>query len=95
MRLEGGVFQEHRVLLTGTPLQNNTEELFSLLNFLNPGKFSSATAFAKEFGDLKTETQVDKLKEVCGWWGDQEYGGYNVISFGISACLPVENEYQK
>ena len=52
------------MLLTGTPLQNNTEELFSLLNFLNPGKFSSSISFAKDFGDLKTESQVDKLKEV-------------------------------
>ncbi|XP_070187859.1 chromodomain-helicase-DNA-binding protein 8-like isoform X4 [Littorina saxatilis] len=55
---------EHRVLLTGTPLQNNTEELFSLLNFLNPGKFCSASAFIKDFGELKTESQVDKLKEI-------------------------------
>ena len=51
-------------MLTGTPLQNNTEELFSLLNFLNPGKFASSANFNKEFGDLKTETQVDGLKEV-------------------------------
>lgn len=27
---------EHRVLLSGTPLQNNVNELFSLLNFLEP-----------------------------------------------------------
>ncbi|KAH7982014.1 hypothetical protein HPB52_002604 [Rhipicephalus sanguineus] len=30
---------EHSVLLTGTPLQNNVEELFSLLNFLEPSLF--------------------------------------------------------
>ena len=56
--------QEHRVLLTGTPLQNNTEELYSLLNFLNPAKYCSSESFVKEFGDLKTEEQVDGLKEV-------------------------------
>ncbi|NWW42062.1 CHD3 protein, partial [Panurus biarmicus] len=27
---------EHKLLLTGTPLQNNLEELFHLLNFLTP-----------------------------------------------------------
>ncbi|KAK3760063.1 hypothetical protein RRG08_064733 [Elysia crispata] len=55
---------EHRVLLTGTPLQNNTEELYSLLNFLSPNKFNSSESFIKEFGDLKTEEQVDSLKEI-------------------------------
>lgn len=53
---------EHRVLLTGTPLQNNVEELFSLLNFLEPGQFASSDQFMTDFGDLKTEDQVEKLK---------------------------------
>lgn len=30
---------EHKLLLTGTPLQNNLEELFHLLNFLTPERF--------------------------------------------------------
>lgn len=52
--------QEHKVLLTGTPLQNSVEELFSLLNFLEPQQFPSETAFLEEFGDLKTEEQVPR-----------------------------------
>ena len=56
--------QEHRVLLTGTPLQNSVEELFSLLNFLEPNKFPSHIAFLQQFGDLKTEEQVEELKLV-------------------------------
>ena len=43
---------EHKVLLTGTPLQNNVEELFSLLNFLEPQQFNSSVEFMQEFGDL-------------------------------------------
>ena len=31
---------DHRLLLTGTPLQNSLEELFNLLHFLEPQKFS-------------------------------------------------------
>ena len=53
-----GVFQEHKVLLTGTPLQNTVEELFSLLHFLEPARFPSENTFMQEFGDLKTEEQV-------------------------------------
>lgn len=48
------------MLLTGTPLQNSVEELFSLLNFLEPVQFSSETTFLEEFGDLKTDEQVSQ-----------------------------------
>ena len=39
----------HRILLTGTPLQNNLQELWSLLNFLLPKIFSSCDEFKKWF----------------------------------------------
>ena len=60
------VLQEQRVLLTGTPLQNNVEELYSLLSFLEPKQFASSEAFMADFGKLESETQVDKLKAVSG-----------------------------
>uniref|UniRef100_A0A087Y061 DNA helicase n=1 Tax=Poecilia formosa TaxID=48698 RepID=A0A087Y061_POEFO len=55
---------EHKVLLTGTPLQNSVEELFSLLNFLEPQQFPSESSFLEEFGDLKTDEQVKKLQSI-------------------------------
>ncbi|KAG8565211.1 hypothetical protein GDO81_012761 [Engystomops pustulosus] len=55
---------EHKVLLTGTPLQNSVEELYSLLNFLEPNQFPCENAFLEEFGDLKTEEQVKKLQSI-------------------------------
>nr|XP_020474713.1 chromodomain-helicase-DNA-binding protein 6 [Monopterus albus] len=55
---------EHKVLLTGTPLQNSVEELFSLLNFLEPQQFPSERSFLEEFGDLKTDEQVKKLQAI-------------------------------
>ena len=38
-----------RLLLTGTPLQNNLTELWSLLNFLKPEQFANRDDFNKEF----------------------------------------------
>ncbi|PRP87395.1 chromodomain helicase hrp1 [Planoprotostelium fungivorum] len=52
---------DHRVLLTGTPLQNNTQELWTLLNFVEPNKFGSQAAFMAEFGQLEASEQVSKL----------------------------------
>ena len=40
---------ENRLLLTGTPLQNNLSELWSLLNFLLPKVFNSCDEFEKWF----------------------------------------------
>lgn len=54
------------MLLTGTPLQNTVEELFSLLHFLEPAQFPSEIEFLREFGDLKTEEQVEKTWQYFG-----------------------------
>lgn len=55
----------HRLLLTGTPLQNNLQELWSLLNFLMPSIFDSSTDFSEMFkidspNQLKQEEQAVK-----------------------------------
>ena len=39
----------HRILLTGTPLQNNLPELWALLNFLLPSIFNSVDTFDQWF----------------------------------------------
>lgn len=39
----------YRLLLTGTPLQNNLHELWALLNFLLPDIFSSSDQFDEWF----------------------------------------------
>ena len=45
---------QHKVLLTGTPLQNNLEELYALLNLLNPEEFYDAGYFMREYGSMVT-----------------------------------------
>ncbi|KAI8589488.1 SNF2 family N-terminal domain-containing protein [Geranomyces variabilis] len=52
----------HRVLLTGTPLQNSLDELWALLNFLQPDRFASESAFQAEYGSLSTAADVEKLQ---------------------------------
>ncbi|CAN6665401.1 uncharacterized ATP-dependent helicase Irc5p [Trichomonascus vanleenenianus] len=42
----------NRLLLTGTPLQNNLAELWSLLNFLLPDIFTDLELFQKWFDDI-------------------------------------------
>lgn len=49
---------QHRILMTGTPLQNNTVELWSLLNFIEPAKFPDLEKFQERFGHIQTQEQV-------------------------------------
>lgn len=51
------------LLLTGTPVQNNTKEIFSLLNILDPDKFKSEEEFLSKYGDIKNAEQVRDLQE--------------------------------
>ena len=53
--------RDHCVLLTGTPLQNKTEELWGLLHFASPEKFPRLDLFVQRFGDLKDSSQVAQL----------------------------------
>ncbi|XP_021769423.1 CHD3-type chromatin-remodeling factor PICKLE-like [Chenopodium quinoa] len=55
---------KHRVLLTGTPLQNNLDELFMLMHFLDAGKFGSLEEFQEEFKDINQEEQISRLHKM-------------------------------
>ncbi|KAH8583566.1 SNF2L with a SWI SNF2 like ATpase and a Myb domain [Cryptosporidium sp. chipmunk genotype I] len=47
---------KNRLLITGTPLQNNLKELWSLLNFLMPNLFSSSEDFESLFDFSKLDS---------------------------------------
>ena len=51
----------YRLLITGTPLQNNLHELWALLNFLMPTVFTSASLFDSYFA---SNVQADVIKRL-------------------------------
>ncbi|KYQ90130.1 myb domain-containing protein [Tieghemostelium lacteum] len=53
---------DHLLLLTGTPLQNNIQELWALLNFADAKVFNSLSDFMQDYGNLQDAEQVTKLQ---------------------------------
>ena len=49
---------QHRLCMSGTPLQNNTFDIFAQMNFLNPGMLGSLEFFRQEFA-----VPIDKFGE--------------------------------
>jgi superfamily II DNA or RNA helicase len=59
---------KHRLCMSGTPLQNNTFDIYAQMNFLNPGMLGSVEFFRQEFAipiDKFGETeQKEHLKKI-------------------------------
>lgn len=49
---------KHRLCMSGTPLQNNTFDVYAQMNFLNPGMLGTVEHFRNEFA-----TPIDKFGE--------------------------------
>merc|ERR1711936_1374968 len=58
---------DHKLLITGTPLQNSLSELWALLHFLMPLKFDDWESFNEDYGSSKAEkrgyTKLHKVLE--------------------------------
>lgn len=54
----------HRLLITGTPLQNSLKELWSLLHFIMPEKFHSWEMFEEEHGKGRDSGYTSLHKEL-------------------------------
>ena len=65
-----------RLLLTGTPLQNDLNELWSLLNLLLPQVFDNAKIFQQWFGDTsgkKSASAANLADGVAGAAGEEDW----------------------
>ncbi|KAI4897749.1 hypothetical protein NFI96_033833, partial [Prochilodus magdalenae] len=67
---------KYRLLLTGTPLQNNLLELMSLLNFIMPNMFSSSTSQIAKMFAMKALVRKNKKRPAWAkkhkeWTSDQ------------------------
>lgn len=57
----GLIAAKQRYVVSGTPIENNTVELFSQMHFINPGMLGSLNSFRKEFGN-SIDNQRDGYK---------------------------------
>ncbi len=57
------VVSKHRLVLTGTPLENSPEDIWSIFDFLNPGMLGSRESFKSNYS--KIEYNYEKQKELA------------------------------
>ena len=59
---------KHRLCMSGTPLQNNTFDIFAQMNFLNPGMLGTMEFFRQEFSipidKFAEEDRKDHLRKI-------------------------------
>ncbi len=59
---------DHRIVLTGTPIENSLTDLWSQINFVNPGLLGTLSFFKRSFVHpierKKDEQREEKLKEL-------------------------------
>lgn len=68
-KLVNGLDKKYILLLTATPVQNDLEELFSLITLLKPGQLKTSGEFRKRFvarGDPLKPQNVQELQRLVG-----------------------------
>jgi chromodomain-helicase-DNA-binding protein 7 len=54
---------QHKLLLTGTPIQNEIKEFWTLLNFIDPKNYADVEEFLKLYDNIKSKERIDELHE--------------------------------
>ena len=50
----------HRIVLTGTPLENTPEDLWSVMDFLQPGLLGSLPSFRRRYANIANDTELQE-----------------------------------
>ncbi|KTW27723.1 hypothetical protein T552_02163 [Pneumocystis carinii B80] len=69
---------QRRIILSGTPIQNDLSEYFSLINFVNPGLLGSLNEFRKTY-----ELPILKGRDALGTDKDREIGDQKLEELSV------------
>jgi hypothetical protein len=74
-----------RVILSGTPIQNDLTEYFSLLNFVNPGVLGTAQVFHRRY-----ETPILRARDSLATEAEQALGQERLTEVRSLSFVPTE-----
>jgi DNA repair and recombination RAD54-like protein len=75
---------QRRILLSGTPIQNDLLEYFSLIHFVNGGILGTAAEFRKKF-----ETPILRGRDAAASDAEQKHGGEKLVELAsiVNKCI--------
>lgn len=86
---------KRKVLLSGTPIQNELAEFFALIDFVNPGILGSYSMFKREFEDKIVESQQPECHPQLIELGKQKAAELNEVTekFILRRTQDINNKY--
>ncbi|XP_050421468.1 DNA repair and recombination protein RAD54B-like isoform X2 [Adelges cooleyi] len=86
---------KRRILLTGTPIQNELQEFFALVDFVNPGILGTYSMFKREFEDKIVESQQPECHPQQMAVGRQKVTELNEVTekFILRRTSDINNKY--
>jgi len=86
---------KRRIILTGTPIQNELAEFYALIDFVNPGILGTYSMFKREFEDKIVESQQPECHPQIISLGKQKASELNEVTekFILRRTQDVNNKY--
>ncbi len=82
---------KHRIAMSGTPIENSIRELWSLLDFLNPGLLGKASVFAAHLEQLeRRDPMVPDLPDADASDGDEPDAAAHETESAETSAAPTD-----